>query len=55
MILAGMQNVAPKLSETPGSVRSPSPQMGEHNDEIYLQLLGLEQARYAELKARRII
>ena len=50
-----MQNVAPKLSETPGSVRSPSPQMGEHNDEIYLQLLGLEQARYAELKARRII
>jgi hypothetical protein len=29
--------------------------MGEHNDEIYLQLLGLEPARYAELKARRII
>ena len=50
-----MQNVAPKLSETPGSVRSPSPQMGEHNDEIYLQLLGLGPERYAELKARRII
>jgi len=50
-----MQNVAPKLSETPGSVRSPSPQMGEHNDEIYLQLLGLGPERYADLKARRII
>jgi formyl-CoA transferase len=50
-----MQNVAPKLSETPGSVRSPSPQMGEHNDEVYLQLLGLGRERYDELKARRVV
>jgi formyl-CoA transferase len=50
-----MQNVAPKLSETPGSVRSPSPGMGQHNDEIYLQLLGLDRERFEELKARRII
>jgi formyl-CoA transferase len=50
-----MQNVAPKLSLTPGSVRAPSPQLGEHNDEIYLQLLGLSRERYDELKAARVI
>jgi formyl-CoA transferase len=50
-----MQNVAPKLSETPGGVRSPSPALGEHNDAVYLELLGLEPARYEDLKARRVI
>jgi formyl-CoA transferase len=50
-----MQNVAPKLSETPGSVRSPSPALGQHNDEIYLQVLGLSAERYGELKAAKVI
>jgi formyl-CoA transferase len=50
-----MQNVAPKLSETPGGVRSPSPALGEHNEAVYLELLGLEPARYEDLKARRVI
>ena len=50
-----MQNVAPKLSRTPGSVRTPSPALGQHNDEVYLDLLGLEPARYRELKERAII
>jgi formyl-CoA transferase len=50
-----MQNVAPKLSETPGSIRSASPGLGEHNDEIYLRLLGLSGQRYAQLKAQRVI
>jgi formyl-CoA transferase len=50
-----MQNVAPKLSETPGAVRSPSPAMGQHNDEVYLGLLGLAQARYDELKASKVV
>jgi formyl-CoA transferase len=50
-----MQNVAPKLSRTPGSVRTPSPALGQHNDEVYLDLLGLESARYRELKERAII
>jgi formyl-CoA transferase len=50
-----MQNVAPKLSETPGSVRSPSPGLGQHNDEIYLQVLGLAPQRYAALKESRVI
>ncbi|MGI9246141.1 MAG: CaiB/BaiF CoA transferase family protein [Steroidobacteraceae bacterium] len=50
-----MQNVAPKLSETPGSIRSPSPALGQHNDEVYLDLLGLERARYDELQANKVI
>jgi formyl-CoA transferase len=50
-----MQNVAPKLSETPGSVRAPSPELGEHNEQVYLDLLALDRARYDELRARKII
>lgn len=46
-----MQNVFPKLSETPGEVRWVGPKLGEHNQQIYGELLGLdaeEQARLAE-------
>jgi formyl-CoA transferase len=50
-----MQNVAPKLSATPGSVRSPSPELGQHNDEVFLKVLGLAAQRYAELKSRKVI
>jgi formyl-CoA transferase len=50
-----MQNVVPKFSATPGSIRSPSPRLGEHNDEIYIDLLGLSAARYQELKRSKVI
>ena len=50
-----MQNVAPKLSETPGGVRAPSPALGQHNDEIYLELLGMPRDRYYRLKAGKVI
>lgn len=50
-----MQNVAPKLSETPGAVRRPSPSLGQHNDEVFLDLLGLPSARYEDLRARKVI
>ncbi len=50
-----MQNVVPKLSATPGGIRAPSPALGEHNDAIYLDFLGLPRERYAALKAARVI
>ncbi len=50
-----MQNVAPKLSETPGSIRSPSPEPGQHSEEVYRDLLGYDAARLADLRARGII
>ena len=50
-----MQNVAPKLSATPGGIRSPAPDLGQHNQEIYQGLLGFSDSRMAELKSGGII
>jgi formyl-CoA transferase len=50
-----MQNVAPRLSETPGGIRAPSPALGQHNEEIYLEFLGMSRERYERLKAASVI
>ncbi len=50
-----MQNVAPKLSATPGSVRSPGPGLGQHNEEIYQSLLDYDAEKIAALASRGII
>ncbi len=50
-----MQNVAPKLSKTPGGIRSAAPEMGQHNDEVYRGLLGVDEERFAALQAGKVI
>jgi len=44
-----------KMSLTPGSIQGPSPQLGEHNEEVYGDLLGFSPEKVAELKAGGII
>lgn len=50
-----MQNAAPKLSETPGRVVSAGPELGQHNEEVYGELLGLDSGQIADLARRGII
>jgi formyl-CoA transferase len=50
-----MQNVAPRLSDTPGAVRHVGPELGEHNNEVYGDILKLPEARREELKNAGII
>ncbi|MCX7324961.1 MAG: CaiB/BaiF CoA-transferase family protein [Hyphomicrobiales bacterium] len=50
-----MQNVAPKLSATPGKVVSCGPELGEHNREVLGGILGLSDSRLGELVARGVI
>lgn len=50
-----MQNVFPKLSETPGAVRWPGPDYGSHTDEVYGTVLGMSEAEIEDLRARGVI
>ncbi|WP_328715137.1 CoA transferase [Nocardia salmonicida] len=50
-----MQNVFPKLSETPGSVRHAGPELGEHNQDVYGDLLGLDEKAIGRLAADGVI
>ncbi|MEY4256954.1 MAG: hypothetical protein RLZZ141_2181 [Pseudomonadota bacterium] len=51
-----MQNVFPKLSATPGNVRSIAPQtVGQDNAEVYGSILGLTASELADLQTRGLI
>lgn len=43
-----------KLSETPGSIRTAAPLLGQHTDEILREVLGYSDAEIAEYKAEGI-
>ncbi|MCU1382296.1 MAG: hypothetical protein JWL71_993 [Acidobacteria bacterium] len=44
-----------RLSETPGSVRSPAPLLGQHTEAVLRQRLALGDAEIARLRAGRVI
>ena len=50
-----MQNVAPKLSATPGGIRTPAPELGEHNDVIYKSVLNKSDDDLKSMQDRNII
>ncbi|MES2303096.1 MAG: CoA transferase [Pseudomonadota bacterium] len=51
-----MQNSFPRLSDTPGGVRTLAPAtIGQHNTEVYGELLGLSDDEQARLKAASAI
>ena len=50
-----MQNVAPRLSDTPGAVRHVGPALGEHTDEVLGDLLGIDEDTRAKWRDRGII
>ncbi len=50
-----MHNVVPKLSQSPGRVRRVGPELGEHNDDIYRGLLGLDDDTLSSLRSAGVI
>lgn len=50
-----MQNVAPKFSKTPGQVRWSGPTLGQHNAEIYEDLLGMAKETLEDMKSRGLV
>lgn len=47
--------IVPRLSETPGETRWLGPELGEHNEEIYGQLLNLSPDSIATLRRAKVI
>jgi succinyl-CoA--D-citramalate CoA-transferase len=50
-----MQNVFPRLSDTPGGIDWTGPELGQHNAEILSGMLGLSEREFAELQEQNVI
>jgi CoA:oxalate CoA-transferase len=44
-----------KFSETPGDIKTPAPILGQHNNEVYGELLGIKEEEIEALRKNRII
>jgi len=51
----GVPGIPIVLTDTPGKIRIPAPDLGEHNEEIYLGLLGFSRPELESLKKEGII
>lgn len=49
-----MHNVVPRLSGTAGALRSPAPELGQHNGEV-LAALGYEEAEIQRLTSDGVL
>ena len=49
-----MHAVVPRLSRTPGALRTPAPKVGQHNDEVYTRI-GYSDERLNALRQRGVI
>ncbi len=45
----------PRLSETPGAIRTLGPTLGQHTDEVLREVLNLDDATIAALRANRVV
>jgi crotonobetainyl-CoA:carnitine CoA-transferase CaiB-like acyl-CoA transferase len=50
-----VQAPVPRFSDTPGVVHHLGPALGEHTEEVYRRLLGLDDERLTELRAAGVI
>jgi len=49
-----MHHVVPRLGGTPGAIRTPAPELGEHNRSLLAEI-GIDAARYAQLVASCVV
>ena len=50
-----MVGVVPKLSETPGDVKTAGPLLGQHNEEVYSNMLEYSAEKIVDLKGEGVI
>ena len=50
-----MQNVVPKLSSTPGSVRWVGPELGQHTVEVLKEVLGMSSTEIEALQSKGVV
>ncbi|MGM8211361.1 CaiB/BaiF CoA transferase family protein [Virgibacillus sp. W0430] len=50
-----MPGIVPKFSKSPGEIKWAGPKLGEHNEEVYKEILGLSEKALQQLKDDQII